>query len=302
MDNDLVNKWLEGTLTEEEKATFENSAEYRSYRKLSSSIPAFKAPEYDVQAGLSRLQAKKASRGKVVSLSWTSTFLKVAAAVTVFFTCYYFFVYDNRSSTLIETQAGVKREILLPDSSWVVVNARSSLSFQKQMKERVVELNGEAFFKVKKGSRFDVLTSKGTVRVLGTQFNVKNRNEYFEVICYEGLVRVESNGKALELRPQQIFRSLNGVVINNINITDLAPGWINNESSFQSVPFSEVVKELEIQFNVSVTTNQMDMAQLFTGKFSHTDLSLALKSITLPLNLEYQIKDKQTIVLSGELE
>jgi transmembrane sensor len=301
MDNDLITKWLEGTLTEEEKATFERSGDYKSLTKLSGSIPAFKAPEYDVQAGLARLQAEKASRGKVVSISWTTTLLKVAAALTVLLTCYYFFVY-NRSNTLIETQAGVKTEILLPDSSEVVVNALSALSYQKQMKERVVELNGEAFFKVKKGSRFDVITSKGTVRVLGTQFNVKNRGEYFEVICYEGLVRVESNGKTRELRPHQIFRSIKDVVIDGVHITDTSPGWINNESSFQSVPFSEVVKELEIQFNVSVTTNQVDLNQLFTGKFSHTDLSLALKSVTLPVNLAYQIKDKRNIVLSGELE
>ena len=302
MDNDLVRKWLEGTLTEDEKATFESLGEYKSLTKLSNSITAFKAPEYDVQSGLARLQAEKASRGKVVSLSWTTTFLKIAAAVTVFFTCYYFFTYNNNSNTLIETQAGIKREILLPDSSQVVLNALSTLAYQKQMKERAVDLDGEAFFKVKKGSRFDVITSMGTVRVLGTQFNVKNRNEYFEVICYEGLVRVENNGKALELRPQQIFRSIKGVVIDDVNVTDVAPSWINNESSFQSVPFSEVVRELEIQFNVSVTTNQVDLNQLFTGKFSHSDLSLALKSITLPLNLEYQIKDKQNIVLSGELE
>ena len=302
MDNDLVKKWLEGTLTEEEKATFEGSGEYKSLTMLSRSIPAFKAPEYDVQSGLARLQAEKASRGKVVSLSWTTTFLKIAAAVTVFFACYYFFTYNNSSNTLIETQAGVKREILLPDSSQVVLNALSTLAYQKQMKERVVDLDGEAFFKVKKGSRFDVITSMGTVRVLGTQFNVKNRNEYFEVICYEGLVRVESNGKALELRPQQMFRSIKGVVIDDVKVTDVAPSWISNESSFQSVPFSEVVRELEIQFNVSVTTNQVDLNQLFTGKFSHSDLSLALKSITLPLNLEYQIKDKRNIVLSGELE
>ncbi len=88
MDNDLVRKCLEGTLTEEEKAAFEGSGEYKSLIKLSRYIPAFKAPEYDVQSGLARLQAEKASRGKVVSISWPTTFLKIAAAVTVFFTCY----------------------------------------------------------------------------------------------------------------------------------------------------------------------------------------------------------------------
>jgi len=302
MDNDLVEKWIDGTLTEEEKAIFESSGEYKSFAKLSDSFMAFKAPEYDVQSEFSRLQLKKPSRGKVVSLTWKTTFFKVAAAVTVFFACYYFFIYNDLSSIMIETQAGVKKEILLPDSSQVVLNAMTTLGYSKQMKERVVDLDGEAFFKVKKGSRFDVITSTGTVRVLGTQFNVRQRNDYFEVVCYEGLVLVESKGKSLELRPHEIFRSIKGVVIDGVNIQDMAPSWIGNESSFQSVPFSEVIRELEIQFNVSVAANQVDVTQIFTGRFSHSDLSLALKSIALPLNLNYQIKDKRHIVLSGELE
>ena len=47
----------------------------------------------------------------------------------------------------------------------------------KWKNERSVNLDGEGFFKVAKGSKFDVETSAGTVSVVGTQFNVKNRKD-----------------------------------------------------------------------------------------------------------------------------
>jgi ferric-dicitrate binding protein FerR (iron transport regulator) len=46
----------------------------------------------------------------------------------------------------------------------------------------------EAYFQVKKGQTFSVNTTDGVVKVLGTHFNVKQRKNYFEVNCFEGLV------------------------------------------------------------------------------------------------------------------
>ena len=47
-------------------------------------------------------------------------------------------------------------------------------------------------------------------------------------------------------------------------------------------------------------TKDLDSTQLFTGTFKHDNLELALKSVTLPLNLRYQLKNDATIVLSRE--
>jgi Fe2+-dicitrate sensor, membrane component len=65
----------------------------------------------------------------------------------------------------------------------VNLNSSSQLSYSKNKwdSKREVTLNGEAFFKVSKGSTFDVITLNGKVSVLGTQFNVKQRENYFEV-------------------------------------------------------------------------------------------------------------------------
>lgn len=302
MNNDLIQKWLEGTLTEDERKIFESSDSFRSLEKLSRTVQAFKAPDYDVESELERLRPFKPAGGKVVVFNWIKPLLRVAAAFAVFISCYYIFFSNSEEKLTLETIAGKKKEFMLPDSSFVVLNASSNLSYSKEMRDREVQLDGEAYFKVKKGSRFKVITSTGKVTVLGTQFNVRNRNDFFEVICYEGSVRVETNHKTMLLKPTQVFRSIKGEPVVQFTIQDSGPSWVNNESSFQSVPFREVVNELEIQYNVSVSINDVDDAQLFTGRFPHNDLTLALKSISLPLNLVFNIQDNQHIVLSGEQE
>jgi ferric-dicitrate binding protein FerR (iron transport regulator) len=153
---------------------------------------------------------------------------------------------------------------------------------------------------VAKGSRFDVITSSGVVTVLGTQFNVKVRDNYFEVICYEGLVAVNSDNEIVELPPNYMFRIINGEVFTDSNLIDTAPSWLINESSFISIPYEQVIKEFERQYNVVITTNEVDLEQLFTGRFTHNDISLALKSISLPFNLSYELEEDQHIVLSSD--
>ena len=95
------------------------------------------------------------------------------------------------------------------------LNAKSLLAFNKKdwKQEREVELDGEAFFKVAKGSSFNVITKSGTVTVYGTQFNVKQRDNYFEVICYEGLVGVTYNSQETKLKPGDSFLIIDGEII-----------------------------------------------------------------------------------------
>jgi ferric-dicitrate binding protein FerR (iron transport regulator) len=148
-----------------------------------------------------------------------------------------------------------------------------------------------------------VETSAGTVTVLGTQFKVKNRANYFEAVCYEGLVQVTSTGKTIKLSPAKMFRVINGAVASDENSTEKLPSWLSNESSFESVPFTEVLQEFERQYNVTITTKNVELNQLFTGRFVHSNLSLAIQSIAIPLNLTYEIDSSQkNVVLSREVK
>ena len=46
---------------------------------------------------------------------------------------------------------------------------------------------------MEKGTSFRVLTSEGIIEVLGTEFNITVRDNYFEVQCFEGKVKVTSS-------------------------------------------------------------------------------------------------------------
>ena len=296
---DYIKKWLQGSLDEEEKIIFEKTEEHKSLEKLSVSLMLFKAPEYNIDIEYERFRSRTPSKGKVVAVNWLNPFLKIAAVLIVMVGV--FFLFNENSPTVVETLAAEKTELRLPDSSFVALSAFSRLSFfeKKWKKERTVELDGEGFFKVAKGSKFKVETSVGTISVLGTEFNVRNRKDYFEVMCYEGLVEVQSTQKVVQLQPKQMFRIISGVITKDSIAMDNAAGWRVDESSFRSVPFLHVMQEFERQYDVLVTTRNVDTLQLFTGTFTHSNISLALKSITIPLNLTYQMEKGKKILLTG---
>lgn len=295
-----IKKWLNGTLNEAEIAEFEKSDDFHTFKKLSESLSAFKSPNYDVSEELKRFHDKNPKRIKEVRMSWFVPMLRIAA-VLVLITISFFYFYLN-AKTSLSTMAGEKSNITLPDDSKIELNAFTSISYKKRLwnMSRKVVLDGEAYFKVAKGSKFDVETASGIVSVLGTQFNVKNRNNYFEVVCFEGLVEVNSGDENEKLAPGHSFRIINGVVHKSENIEEISPSWVNNISSFQSVPFSQVIQEFEIQYDVKVKPQDINLNQLFTGKFIHNDQKLALQSISIPLNLKYTLTEENQIILSGK--
>ena len=100
----------------------------------------------------------------------------------------------------------------LPDGSVATLNAQSSISYEpgEWSSARRVELNGEAFFEVKKGTPFLVKTPYGDVQVLGTSFNVDARKDHFSVACFTGSVRVVAASRSQVLSPgERVFVSDN---------------------------------------------------------------------------------------------
>ena len=97
----------------------------------------------------------------------------------------------------VQTAIGETLVYTLPDASRVTLNAQSQIRFDPDTwaDNRSVELQGEAYFEVRKGSTFDVHTSKGTVRVLGTAFNIFAREGAFKVLCFEGKVGVTAKNE-----------------------------------------------------------------------------------------------------------
>ncbi len=194
--------------------------------------------------------------------------------------------------------AGEHKEIALPEKSIVSLNAESRIIFKEKTfeKDRVLQLEGEAFFDVAPGSTFKVMTNEGTVTVVGTSFNVIARDGRFEVSCYTGKVRVERfEGNKTELTTGQrtIAEAGNaGLEQSVFNATNGKPEWTTGKFRYENRPLEEVIHELERQYDVDVILADGLGEINYTGLFESGDLAEALQLITWPLHLESSIKGK----------
>lgn len=296
MQENYLAKWLNNELSEEELAEFKNSDEYASYARIIAASEDLRAPDFNEAEALAAVKNKQLfEQTKVVQLNPFKRFMKVAAVIVVLIAGSYFFF--NSLDATITTQYAETKEVILPDNSEVILNADSKLTYNKTDWDtnRNLNLNGEAFFKVAKGEKFTVATTLGTVAVLGTQFNVENRGDFFEVTCYEGLVSVVYNKNEIKLPAGASFVVINGAINNAQKPDALVPSWLNSESSFKSVPLKYVFDEFQRQHNIIVSTENIDMNQLYTGSFSNSDAKLALQSISAPSQIKFKLEGAKVL-------
>ncbi|NMH87830.1 FecR family protein [Flavivirga algicola] len=293
----LISKWLDNDLNDQELEAFKALEDYDDLVNLNQGLQAFKVDAYNTSEELDTVLSTIKSNKKQ-STHWFKPFMRIAAILAVCFSLYY---YTTTLDTTITTEFAQKTTIELPDTSSVSLNAKSLLTFNKKgwKHNREVELNGEAFFKVAKGSSFKVKTKTGLVTVYGTQFNVKQWDHYFEVICYEGLVGVTYNSQETKLNSGDSFLIIDGKIIAKEKENRSEPSWLNNESTFKSAPYKAVIAEFERQYGVHITLMNIDSDQLFTGSFAHDNIDVAIKAITLPLRVTYS-KTNHTIILKRE--
>ncbi len=299
MDKDkLMRKWLSDELTVEEKKEFDNLDEASFYKNIIANASDFRASNFSAAADFESFRARVISPNtNVRKLHWLAPALRIASVVAVAFGIYYFFL--SSRMTEVHTLIAEKTSIDLPDASRVVLNALTAVTFNEKEwdSNREVNLEGEAFFDVAKGARFNVITSKGTVSVLGTEFNVKQRGTIFEVACFEGTVRVKSGDNSHILQAGDNFRSRDGEITLGKN-SYKTPQWTDSMSYFQRVALSEVFAELERQYDVHIIIENVNTDQLFTGGFEHDNLENALLALSEPLGLEYQIIKPNTVRFS----
>ncbi|MGG6229963.1 FecR family protein [Tenacibaculum sp. SDUM215027] len=301
-DEQYILKWLNGEISDEELSLLKQDKNFKNLEKIAHYSSQIETPKVDLEKALKEFELRKVAtkKSKVVPLNYKN-FYKYAAAVIVLLVSSYFLLFNN--SVNFSTQYAETKTFNLPDESEVILNANSTVSFNKKdwKNSRDIQLKGEAFFKVKKGKSFTVNTSVGKITVLGTQFNVKERNNYFEVKTYEGLVSVNYNNSLIKLAKGKIFKVINGKIdtLNTFNINNKS--WLQDESNFKSTPLQFVLDDLQNQYGYVIKTKGVNLEQLYTGGFTHKDINVALQAVTIPLQLSYKIEEKRiTIYKNGQ--
>ncbi|WP_170152907.1 FecR family protein [Ulvibacter antarcticus] len=290
-----MHKWLNGTATPEEVELLKASTAHNSYVKIAESVSQLETPVPDSTSNYKIITSKILESGKVKKLNPYSLLLKIAA-IFVFIVGGYMYLLSL--DTTISTPIAEKQSFLLPDKSEVILNSNSNLSYNKGKwaRDRALELDGEAYFIVKKGKKFKVNTSKGVVSVLGTQFNVYSRDDIFKVSCFEGLVSVAYSDTLIKLSAGNSLKIEDGKLITKTTTPLGIPSWTTNESSFNDADITTVLNELERQYPIKLTAKFSNANLRFTGSFTHEDLNLALQTICDPLHLAYTIDEESVTI------
>jgi ferric-dicitrate binding protein FerR (iron transport regulator) len=171
--------------------------------------------------------------------------------------------------------AGNRYSFYMPDSSFIEMNAQSTLKFHPYWfsLSRTVTLDGEAYFKITKGNRFDVKSKLGETTVLGTTLNIFARDTEYSVTCFTGKVRVVSAGKKerVLLNPnEQAFLNKDGFLrfVQDVN-PETVKSWRDNMFVFTGSSIAGVLQEIERQYNIKISF-QANPGLTYTGNFSRS--------------------------------
>lgn len=189
---------------------------------------------------------------------------------------------------------GEHLSVVLPDGSQVKLNADSRIRYKPLGWKfaRKIKLDGEAYFEVAKGQTFDVISGDATVTVLGTSFNVLARNSRYEVACLTGKVSVNTLSQSVKLTPgmKATFADNRLTTETMSDISDVI-SWTRNHFVFSKIPLSEVVAEIERQYNIEVVASGMKSDYLYSGNFYRTDdPAQILQIIGKPFGVKFSIK------------
>ena len=236
--------------------------------------------------------------------SVAATFLGI-----IFLSGIYLWYHDFTDTVQYATSFGETKKVLLPDGTKVDLNANSEFRYSEAWQEdtiREVWLEGEAFFSVvhtQDHRKFVVHTSHDfSVEVLGTQFNVKSREEKATVVLNSGKVKINTpkQDKAQwVMQPGELVEyEIESRQVNQKEVdTTLYTSWRNNLLLFKETSLAEIGLMISDNYGYEVIFKNDSLAQLhFTGSNPADQLDLLLKTLSRSFNLNISKAGRQIVV------
>ena len=192
---------------------------------------------------------------------------------------------------------------MLPDSSLVWINGDSKLRYKTNFqKERILELEGEALFDVRKDPRklFSVKSNTIRVEVYGTRFNFrtyKNDTEV-EVALLQGSVGVFIDEQCLKtMHPGEVVTYIpekNKLITSGSQNLNHITSWRSDELVIDNLPVTEIFKYIERWYGVQIEyDDKIDKDKRLTFKVKTESLRELLSIIRKVYPFNYTIDGKK---------
>lgn len=319
MNDDLLVKYLVGETDADENAAVEswlnadekNLNYYNGFKKIweDSLLIASENKTIDEDAAWKRLQNRIHEKDVQILMPEKSSghWLRIAASILLVSTLGWlgYSYFENKSADkLIEIYASnTTLNDTLPDGTTVTLNKNSSLSYASKFKgkTRPVTLKGEAFFNVApdKTKPFIIKINDVTVQVVGTSFNVKNKNGKTTVDVETGIVKVSKNKDQVELRHGEkvVIADKNSELLKSTSKGRLYNYYRNKELVCDETPLQELVEALSEIYNVNIVIKNASLKEKpLTTVFKDQSLDQVLEVIQETFRIEIEHKDNQIVL------
>lgn len=216
---------------------------------------------------------------------------------------------DILNLVTLTTPKGGQYQIMLPDGTSVWLNAASSLQYSPHAVagERVVRLDGEAYFEVARDEKspFKVITAGQVIEVLGTHFNVSSYADdpTVKTALVAGQVRVVDQATQEEaiLKPGEYAVSAGNAPMQVVKgDVSNAIAWKNGLFRFDNTDIETIMRQLSRWYDVEVVFEGTKPDIILWGEvYRQVDATQALEILTF-FDLNYRIekeKGMQRIVI-----
>ena len=220
--------------------------------------------------------------------------ISIAAGIALIISIGWLFPELNKETVIIAEESGITHS--LPDGSIVTLNNASSITYKKRFsrKHRDLQLNGEAFFEVKKGNiPFTIHTSVGaTTRVLGTKFNLFSTKEGTELSVVEGKVEFthQDHPKLLILGKNEaayFSKEQNTIALQSYDQNKIS--WKTLKFQFNATPLSDATSLIEKAYNINIRIPANSEKLVITSEFENYNVADIAELISLTFGWQYDL-------------
>jgi ferric-dicitrate binding protein FerR (iron transport regulator) len=212
----------------------------------------------------------------------------------------------ERQLVVMQTNAGMRTRVNLPDGTVVHLNSSSKLTYPLPFdsKKRRVTLDGEGYFQVARDAKRPFIVAAENrpleVEALGTEFNMQvyTSEPLMETTLVEGSVsfRVQNGAgtwKQIVLNPSE--KAVYDMDAKKVHVSRTNPAydtaWMNGRLMFRDTPMPEVLARLSHFYDVTFDVKDATIRDYtFTGVFERRQLSQVLDYLSISSQIKYIIQ------------